>query len=167
MSRDVRFLRKALIDRKVVFQMPIDGYSRMPAQPLDRVQPAAEQSLMHPQVDRMSISRLVRSFYVRAEARLGRILARHIVSDWKPHLEKMLDLWCSVILKADAPQAEGRLRRRLRDMARARETALKLCEPEVATVFIDRAERNAQRLKVGMFVHLPRGDPASRQPTCG
>jgi hemoglobin len=37
-----------------------------------------------------------------------------------------------------------------------RATARELCEPDVATVFIDRAERIAQSLKLAMFFRLPR-----------
>src|SRR5690606_41868203 len=47
------------------------------------------------------IGRLVREFYgrVRRNDRLGPIFAAHIGEIWEPHLEKMTDFWCSVILK--------------------------------------------------------------------
>lgn len=136
--------------------------------PLDRVRPAAEQPLDHPQVDREFIGRLVRAFYarVRADARLGPIFARHIAGDWEPHLEKMTDFWSSVVLKTGAYQ--GRpvpAHLKLKEVVEPdfeiwlglfRETARELCEPEVAAVFIDRAERIARSLKLAMFFHLPR-----------
>jgi hemoglobin len=136
--------------------------------PLDRVRPAAEQPLDHPQVDREFIGRLVRAFYarVRADARLGPIFARHIAGDWEPHLEKMTDFWSSVVLKTGAYQ--GRpvpAHLKLKEVAEPdfeiwlglfRETAREFCEPEVAAVFIDRAERIARSLKLAMFFHLPR-----------
>lgn len=136
--------------------------------PLDRVRPAAEQPLDHPQVDREFIGRLVRAFYarVRADARLGPIFARHIADDWEPHLEKMTDFWSSVVLKTGAYQ--GRpvpAHLKLKEVVEPdfeiwlglfRETARELCEPEVAAVFIDRAERIARSLKLAMFFHLPR-----------
>jgi hemoglobin len=137
-------------------------------QPLDRARPAAEQPLNHPQVDREFIGRLVRAFYarVRANARLGPIFARHIAGDWEPHLEKMIDFWSSVVLKTGAYQ--GRpvpAHLKLKEVVEPdfeiwlglfRETARELCEPEVAAVFIDRAERIARSLKLAMFFHLPR-----------
>lgn len=136
--------------------------------PLDRVRPAAEQPLDHPQVDREFIGRLVRAFYarVRADKRLGPIFARHIAGDWEPHLEKMTDFWSSVVLKTGAYQ--GRpvpAHLKLKEVVEPdfeiwlglfRETARELCEPEVAAVFIDRAERIARSLKLAMFFHLPR-----------
>jgi hemoglobin len=136
--------------------------------PLDRVRPAAEQPLDHPQVDREFIGRLVRAFYarVRADARLGPIFARHIAGDWEPHLEKMTDFWSSVILKTGAYQGRPMpAHLKLKEVVEPdfdiwlglfRETARELCEPEVAAVFIDRAERIARSLKLAMFFHLPR-----------
>ena len=57
-------------------------------------------------VDRAFIGGLVRDFYgrVRKNQRLGPIFAREITGDWDPHLEKMTDFWCSVILKTGAYQ---------------------------------------------------------------
>jgi hemoglobin len=70
----------------------------------DPVRPSVERPLIHPQVDRAFIGALVRDFYsrVRADARLGPIFAGEIRGDWEPHLEKMTDFWCSVILKNGA-----------------------------------------------------------------
>lgn len=69
---------------------------------VDRVRPVAEQPLDRAGVDRTSIGKLVRAFYakVRNNERLGPIFAREITGDWEPHLEKMTDFWCSVILKS-------------------------------------------------------------------
>jgi hemoglobin len=141
----------------------------MHPQPLDRIRPAAEQPLGHPGVDRAFIGRLVRAFYarVRRDERLGPIFAHHIAGDWEPHLEKMTDFWCSVILKNGA--YHGRpvpAHLKLKEVVEAdfeiwlglfRETARELCEPDVAAVFIDRAERIAQSLKLAMFFRLPAG----------
>ena len=78
----------------------------MHSQPLEGTRPAPEQPLQHLQVDRAFIGRLVRAFYarVRKDERLGPIFERHIADDWEPHLEKMTDFWCSVILKTGAYQ---------------------------------------------------------------
>lgn len=145
-------------------------------QPLDRIRPVAEQPLENPEVDRAFIGRLVRTFYarVRGDERLGPIFARRIAGDWEPHLEKMTDFWCSVILKTGVYQ--GRpvpAHLKLKEVVESDfeiwlrlfgETARELCEPEVAAVFVDRAERIAQSLKLAMFFRLPER-PAAGGPT--
>jgi hemoglobin len=130
---------------------------------IERTRPSPENPLVHPQVDRAFIGRLVRSFYgkVRRDPRLGPIFAREITGAWAPHLEKMTEFWCSVILKTGT--YEGRpvpAHARLKDVAESDfaiwlglfgETAREMCEPEVAAVFIDRAERIARSLQFAMF----------------
>lgn len=146
----------------------------MDPQSLDQARPVAEQPLEHPEVDRAFIGRLVRAFYgrVRADARLGPIFAHHIAGDWEPHLEKMTDFWSSVILKTGAYQgrpvpAHLKLKTVVEGdfeiwLGHFRETARELCQPEVAAVFIDRAERIAKSLKLAMFFRLPQGGAEPR-----
>ncbi|RWE16648.1 MAG: group III truncated hemoglobin [Mesorhizobium sp.] len=138
----------------------------------DGIRPAAEQPLIRPGVDRTSIGVLVRKFYsrVRKDERLGPIFAREITGDWDPHLEKMTDFWCSVILKSGVYQ--GRpvpAHLKLEDLTEAdfeiwlalfRETAAELFAPETAAVFVERAERIAASLKLAMFFRLDRAGPA-------
>ncbi|WP_363619116.1 group III truncated hemoglobin [Mesorhizobium sp.] len=114
---------------------------------------------------------LVREFYARArkDERLGPIFAREIVGDWEPHLEKMTDFWCSVILKSG--DYRGRpvpAHVKLEDVTESDfgiwlalfgETASGLFAPEIAAVFVERAERIATSLKLAMFFHL---GPAAR-----
>lgn len=145
----------------------------MHSQPLDRIRPVAEQPLEYPEVDRAFIGRLVRAFYarVREDERLGPIFERHIADDWEPHLEKMTDFWCSVILKTGAYQgrpvpAHIKLTEVVEGdfavwLGHFRETARELCAPDVAAVFIDRAERIARSLSLAMFFRLPQ-HPAVR-----
>lgn len=130
------------------------------------VRPQAEQSLLHPLVDRAFIGVLVRDFYsrVRADSRLGPIFASQIKGDWEPHLEKMTDFWCSVILKNGAysgrPVPAHLKLKQVREedfgiwLDIFKQTATELCEPEVAAVFVERAERIAQSLKLAMFYRL-------------
>ncbi|PTE07053.1 group III truncated hemoglobin [Mesorhizobium helmanticense] len=132
----------------------------------DRARPVAEQPLDHAAVDRTSIGKLVREFYakVRNDERLGPIFAREIIGDWEPHLEKMTDFWCSVILKSG--DYHGRpvpAHLRLKDVTEAdfdvwlalfRQTTAELFAPETAAVFVDRAERIATSLKLAMFFRL-------------
>ncbi|MEQ1943890.1 group III truncated hemoglobin [Mesorhizobium sp. VNQ89] len=131
--------------------------------------PPAERPLHHPNVDRVFIGSLVRAFYarVRADHRLGPIFAHEIRGDWEPHLEKMTDFWCSVILKDGS--YEGRPVPAHLKLKQVREddfdvwlghfsaTVAELCAPDAATVFVDRAERIAQSLKLAMFFRL--GEP--------
>ncbi|MER8461802.1 group III truncated hemoglobin [Mesorhizobium sp. M1409] len=132
----------------------------------DSARPVAEQPLDHTGVDRASIAKLVREFYakVRSDERLGSIFAREITGDWEPHLEKMTDFWCSVILKSG--NYHGRpvpAHLKLKDVTEADfeiwqalfgQTAAELFAPETAAVFVDRAERIATSLKLAMFFRL-------------
>lgn len=134
--------------------------------PLDRIRPVPERPLEHSQVDRAFIGRLVRAFYarVRKNERLGPIFERRIADDWTPHLEKMTDFWCSVILKSGSYQgrpvpAHVKLDEVVESdfeiwLGLFRQTVRELCAPEVATVFIDRAERIASSLSLAMFFRL-------------
>ncbi|RWP16363.1 group III truncated hemoglobin [Mesorhizobium sp.] len=135
--------------------------------PIDKARPVAEQPLTNAGVDRDSIGVLVREFYarLRGNERLGPIFAREISGNWEPHLEKMTDFWCSVILKSGDYQ--GRpvpAHLKLKDVTEADfdiwlgifgETAAELFAPETAAVFLDRAERIAGSLKLAMFLRLP------------
>ena len=93
------------------------------------------------------------------------IFAAAITGAWEPHLEKMTDFWCSVMLKDGSYQ--GRpvpVHVKLTTVVESDfaiwlrlfgETAHDLCPPDVATAFIERAERIATSLKLAMFFRLP------------
>lgn len=131
------------------------------------VSPAPESPLNHPEVDRAFIGRLVRDFYfrVRCDTRLGPIFAAVIGSDWEPHLEKMTDFWCSVILKdrsyAGRPVPAHLKLKQVREadfdiwMDLFRQTVTERCDAVAADVFLDRADRIARSLKLAMFFRLP------------
>lgn len=133
----------------------------------ERPRPAEEMPLEHPDVDRAFIGRLVREFYrrVRADRRLGPIFAGVIGNEWEPHLEKMTDFWCAVILKNGAysgrPVPAHLKLKQVREedfdvwLGIFRQTAADLCEPEIAAVFVTRAEKIARSLKLAMFFRLP------------
>ena len=118
-------------------------------------------------LDRAFIGRLIRTFYgrVRRDERLGPIFARHVADAWEPHLEKMTDFWCSVMLKTGDYQ--GRpvpAHLKLKEVTEAdfaiwlrlfRETVDELCTPELGAAFVDRAERIAKSLQLAMFFRLP------------
>lgn len=142
----------------------------VPAGP-DRIRPNAEMSLVHPLVDRVFIGALVRDFYgrVRSDARLGPIFAAEIDGSWEPHLEKMTDFWCSVILKNGAysgrPVPAHLKLKQVRDedfdlwLGHFRGAVADRCPSDVAAVFVDRAERIARSLRLAMFFRI------ERQPT--
>ncbi len=132
------------------------------------VSPAPQEApLDHPQVDRAFIGGLVRNFYgrVRRDERLGPIFSDVIGANWEPHLEKMTDFWCSVILKSRSyrgrPVPAHLKLKQVREedfqiwLALFRQTASDLCPPDVADVFVDRAERIAESLRLAMFFRLP------------
>lgn len=139
------------------------------------VRPLSERPLAVPSVDRAFIGLLVRDFYsrVRADSRLGPIFASEIKTDWEPHLETMTDFWCSVILKdgsySGRPVPAHLRLKQVREedfeiwLGHFRQTAAARCSPEVASVFVDRAERIAQSLRLAMFFRLERpSDGAGR-----
>ena len=129
--------------------------------------PKPEMPLDHPLVDRPFIDALIREFYgkVRADMRLGPIFSAVVGNHWEPHLEKMTDFWCAVILKDGSYSgrpvpAHLKLKQVVPEdfdiwLGLFRQTVFDRCEPEVARVFMDRAERIAESLKLAMFFRLP------------
>lgn len=141
----------------------------------ERSRPRQELPLEQPGLDRLFIGGLVREFYsrVRTNDRLGPIFANVIGEEWEPHLEKMTDFWCAVILKNGAysgrPVPAHLKLKQVREedfdiwLSIFRQTASDLCNPEVAAVFVERAERIAQSLKLAMFFRLAGDSPASKK----
>jgi hemoglobin len=151
----------------------------MPSNPAQISRPFEERPVVHPHVDRDFIGRLVREFYgrVRRDERLGPIFAAVVQDDWEPHLEKMTDFWCSVILKDGSYSgrpvpAHLKLKQVREDdfevwLSHFRATAEETCPPGVAATFIDRAERIARSLILAMFFRLDRPAPdGSREIAC-
>jgi hemoglobin len=118
---------------------------------------------VHPEIDEQTIKALVHAFYgrVRADDQIGPIFQRVIGQDWDVHLAKMCDFWSSVILltgryKGQPMVAHVRLKMiRPEHFARwlelFRQTANELCAPDIAALFISRAENIARSLQLGMF----------------
>lgn len=140
--------------------------------PAEIPRPFEERPVVHPDVDRDFIGRLVRDFYgrVRRDERLGPIFAAVVQDDWEPHLEKMTDFWCSVILKdgsySGRPVPAHLKLKQVREedfelwLRYFRATAEETCPPGVAATFIDRAERIARSLILAMYFRLERTAPA-------
>ena len=111
-------------------------------------------------LDEAVLARLVHSFYarVRDDAVLGPIFAARI-SDWGPHLERMVAFWSSVALMTGRyhgrpvpahtplPIDAAHFERWLRLF---RETAREVCTPAGAAHVILRAERIARSLHIAV-----------------
>lgn len=109
-------------------------------------------------LDEERLRELVHRFYarVRADAVLGPIFAARI-TDWGPHLERMVAFWSSVALMtgryhgrpvqahAGLPLSEAHFDRWL---GLFRETAAEICTPAGARHLIERAERIARSLRI-------------------
>ena len=91
------------------------------------------------------------------------------VEDWEAHLAKLCDFWSSVVLMSGRyhgtpMQAHARLPgidavHFSRWLELWRETAGEVCPPAAAALFIDRAERIAQSLQLG--IAFARGEPVT------
>lgn len=125
------------------------------------------------------IEALVRAFYmkVRNDEVLGPIFNTRI-EDWEAHLDKLCAFWSSVVLMTG--RYKGRpmpVHAAIPEISEAhferwlglfRETARSICPPPAAALFIDRADRIAESLHLGIRLH--RGElvpPRLRQDTDG
>lgn len=114
------------------------------------------------------IEDLVASFYarIRKDAELGPIFERVIGADWGPHLKTMCDFWSSVMnttgrYKGKPIPAHVKLtgiepRHFERWLALFNETTRELFEPALAQLFLMRAQRIAESLKLGFAFHAER-----------
>lgn len=111
------------------------------------------------------IETLVRAFYVkvRADPAIGHVFTSRIADDgWEPHLQKMFDFWSSVTLMsgryhgtpmvAHAKIAEIGPEHFARWLELFAETAAEVCPPEASALFIDRSQKIAQSLQLGIAV---------------
>ncbi|WP_206454347.1 group III truncated hemoglobin [Aurantimonas marina] len=109
-------------------------------------------------LDEGRLTALVHRFYakVRTDAMLGPVFAARI-SDWEPHLARMVDFWSSVAMMtgryhgtpvarhAGLPVAWEHFERWLELF---RETAAETCTPAGAAHVVERAERIARSLHI-------------------
>ena len=123
-------------------------------------------------IDEEMIHTLVHSFYarVRRDALLGPIFNAKI-TDWDEHLDKLCSFWSSVTLmtgryKGTPMQAHAALpeiapRHFDHWLSLFRATARETCPPAAADLFVDRAERIAQSLQMGIALYRGTGPLAS------
>jgi hemoglobin len=111
---------------------------------------------------------LVHAFYaeVRRDPLLGPIFAARI-DDWDAHLDKLCAFWSSVVLMtgrfkgrpmpAHVAIAEISVAHFERWLALFRATARSVCPEPAAALFVDRAERIAESLYLGIGLHRGAG----------
>lgn len=115
-------------------------------------------------IDEAMIKTLVHGFYerIRADAVLGPIFEAEI-TDWDPHLAKMIDFWSSILLMTKRYDgrpvpAHVKIPGLDRDhfahwLALFEITARDLLPGEAADLFLDRAHRIAQSLQLSLDFH--------------
>lgn len=125
--------------------------------------PDASRRVSNPKIDDVLIRALVHGFYdqIRQDALLGPIFERAIGTGWDAHLAKMCDFWSSVMCmtgryKGNPMSAHLRLKTVRpehfeRWLALFRESAAAICPPDIAPLFVARAETIARSLQLGMF----------------
>jgi hemoglobin len=111
-------------------------------------------------IDEAMIERLVRGFYarVREDALLGPVFAAR-VTDWEPHLQRMCEFWSSVALMTGRYHGQP-MRKHLplpvdgrhfdRWLALFEAAARELCPSKAAEHFVERAQRIAESLELGI-----------------
>lgn len=111
------------------------------------------------------IENLVALFYarVRRDDELGPIFERVIGADWGPHMKIMCDFWSSVMnttgrykgrpIPAHVKISDVTPQHFERWLALFAATARELFEPALAELFVLRAQRIAESLKLGFAFH--------------
>jgi hemoglobin len=111
-------------------------------------------------IDEAMIETLVRRFYtaVREDPLIGSVFAARI-TDWEPHLQRMMAFWSSVALMSGRYHGQP-MQKHLplpihadhfdRWLAIFKETALEVCPPKAAAHFLERAQRIAESLELGI-----------------
>lgn len=109
------------------------------------------------------IRELVETFYDRVirDPELGPLFHQALSGRWSQHLRLMVDFWSSIALRTGRyqgkPQA-AHMRLDLTPEMFARwlslfeQTANEICEPDVAAFFVDRAQRIAESLQIGLGI---------------
>ena len=131
--------------------------------PTQRRQAITAEIVARTGIDEAMIERLVRAFYarVRDDAMLEPVFAARI-DDWEPHLRRMCAFWSSVALLTGSYHGrpmekhlplpvDGRHFQRW--LCLFAETAREVCPPAAAEHFIERAERIAASLQLGIAGH--------------
>src|SRR5690349_11917373 len=114
-------------------------------------------------IDEPMIGRVVHGFYarVRQDPLLGPVFDAR-VKNWDTHLEKMCQFWSSVALMSGRYHGSPMIKHLPLPVDAAhfdrwldlfRQTVRELCPPAAQTHFIERAERIAESLELGIATH--------------
>jgi hemoglobin len=114
-------------------------------------------------IDEPMIEGVVRGFYakVRQDPLIGPVFEAR-VKDWEPHLQKMCQFWSSVALMSGRYHGNPMIKHLPLPVEAAhfdrwldlfRQTVGELCPPAAQTHFIERAERIAESLELGIAGH--------------
>lgn len=129
-------------------------------------------------IDEAMIETLVHRFYarVRQDELLGPVFEQHI-SDWGPHLQRMCAFWSSVALMTARYHGNPMAKHSPlavdaehfdRWLALFEDTAREVCPSAAADHFVERAQRIAQSLELGIAIQsghmLKRGERFRRTP---
>jgi hemoglobin len=118
---------------------------------------------MYAELNRASIATLVNDFYgdIRSESLLGPVFNGVIGAHWEPHLERMVDFWCTVMLAGGKykgnvfgkhMQIQGvEMAHFQRWLSLFESHVRRLFQPEVADEFMAVARRIAASLQYGYF----------------
>jgi len=122
-----------------------------------------QKSPMYTELNRAAIATLVNDFYadIRQESLLGPIFNGAVKDNWEPHLARMVDFWCSVMLASGEfkgnvfgthMQIQGVDPEHFRRWFGLFETHVRrLFLPEVADAFMGVAKRIGASLQYGYF----------------
>lgn len=116
-------------------------------------------------IDETLITAVVHRFYdrVRRDALLGPVFERAVGEHWDAHLAKLVDFWSSVLLAsgryrgqpmpvhARIPEIDDGLFGRW--LAHFEATVMELCTPTQAGLFMEKARRIAESLRLGIAFH--------------
>ena len=123
-----------------------------------------------PEITEADIARLVDAFYrrIRAHAALAPIFNRAIgetAAGWEAHAAKLCRFWSSLMLRSGAYHGDpysahlrlpGLTPAMFGDwLALFEATCNDLFPPEVAAAFVERAQRVARSLRMGIFERIP------------
>ena len=114
-------------------------------------------------IDEPMIERVVRGFYakVRQDPLLGPVFDARI-KNWEPHLQRMCQFWSSVALMSGRYHGSPMIKHLPLPVDAAhfdrwldlfRQTVRELCPPAAQAHFIERAERIAESLELGIASH--------------
>lgn len=118
---------------------------------------------MYSELNRAAITTLVHDFYadVRRDSLLQPVFDGAIGANWEPHLERMVDFWCSIMLASGDFKGNVYGKHMLlegiepehfrRWLALFESHARRLFAPELAEGFLGAARRIAASLQYGFF----------------